>query len=53
MRADGAGSTHDLTVYCREARMRFSVGFDLDERVREAILTMPQSAWINAIRPDG
>jgi len=53
VRADGAGSTHDLTVYCREARMRFSVGFDLDERVREAILTMPQSAWINAIRPDG
>ena len=53
LRADGAGSTHELTVYCREARMRFSVGFDLGERVREAILTTPQSAWIKAIRRDG
>lgn len=53
LRADGAGSTHELVVYCREARMRFSAGFDLDERVREAILTMPQSAWIKAIRADG
>jgi len=53
LRADGAGATHELTVYCREARMRFSVGFDLDERVREAILAMPQSAWIKAIRADG
>jgi Transposase DDE domain group 1 len=53
LRADGAGSTHELTVYCREARMRFSVGFDLDQRVREAILAMPQSAWIKAIRRDG
>ncbi len=53
LRADGAGPTHELTVYCREARMRFSVGFDLDERVREAILAMPQSAWIKAIRADG
>lgn len=53
LRADGAGSTHELTVYCREARMRFSVGFDLDERVREAIAAMPQSAWVKAIRADG
>ncbi len=52
LRADGAGSTHELTVYCREARMRFSVGFDVDERVREAILGIAQSAWIKAIRPD-
>jgi hypothetical protein len=53
VRADGAGATHELTVYCREANMRFSVGFDVDERVREAILGMAQSAWIKAIRPDG
>ena len=41
VRADGAGATHELTVYAREANMRFSVGFDLGERVREAILAMP------------
>ena len=31
VRADGAGSTHELTVYCREGSMRFSFGFDLSE----------------------
>ena len=53
VRADGAGSTHGLTVYCREAGMRFSVGFDLSEDVREAIAELPESAWEQAIRADG
>jgi Transposase DDE domain group 1 len=53
VRADGAGATHELTTYCREAQMLFSVGFDLDERVREAILANPENAWIQAIRADG
>ena len=37
---DGAGATHELTVYCSEAGMRFSFGFDVDERVRQAILSI-------------
>jgi len=53
VRADGAGATHELTTYCRDGQMLFSVGFDLDERVREAIVTKPESAWIQAIRADG
>jgi len=53
VRADGAGATHELTTYCREAQMLFSVGFDLDERVREAIIAKPESAWVKAIRADG
>jgi hypothetical protein len=53
VRADAAGATHELTVYCSEAQMRFSFGFDLDERVRQAITSMPESAWIKAIRSDG
>ena len=53
VRADGAGASHELTRYCRDARMRFSVGFDLDERVREAIAEVPESAWETAIRADG
>jgi hypothetical protein len=52
VRGDGAGSTHELTVYCREGSMRFSFGFDLSEPVREAIIAMPESAWIKAIRAD-
>ena len=53
VRADGAGASHELTGFCREARIGFSVGFDLDERVREAIAGLPESAWIKAIRADG
>jgi hypothetical protein len=53
VRADGAGATHELTVYCHEAGMRFSVGFDLTEDVRSAIAELPESAWERAIRPDG
>ena len=53
VRVDGAGASHELTGFCRDGRMRFSVGFDLDERVREAIAELPQTAWIQAIGADG
>jgi len=53
VRGDGAGSTHGLTVYCREGGMRFSFGFDLSEPVRDAIVMMPETAWVKAIRADG
>jgi hypothetical protein len=53
VRADGAGASHELTCFCRDAKMRFSVGFDLDERVRAAIADLPETAWIQAIRADG
>jgi hypothetical protein len=53
VRGDGAGSTHELTVYCREGGMRFSFGFDLSEPVRDAIVMMPETAWVKAIRADG
>ena len=53
IRADGAGATHELTTYCREAELLFSFGFDLSEPVREAIVAVPEALWINAIRVDG
>jgi hypothetical protein len=53
VRADGAGSTHELTVHCRGGNMRFSFGFDLSEPVREAIIAVQQAAWERAIRADG
>lgn len=53
VRADGAGATHELTEYCREAGLRFSVGFDLSEPVREAIIALEESLWAKAIRADG
>jgi len=53
VRADGAGASHELTRWCRDARIGFSVGFDLDARVRDAIAAVPDPAWEKAIRADG
>jgi len=53
VRADSAGATHGLLDYCREARMRFSVGYELTEPVRVAILEIPEDAWIPALAQDG
>jgi hypothetical protein len=53
VRADGAGATHELTAYCREAGLLFSFGFDLSEPVHEAIIAVPEAVWVDAIRVDG
>jgi hypothetical protein len=53
VRSDSAGATHGLTDYCREANMRFSVGYELTEPVRQAILQIPEDAWVPALNPDG
>ena len=53
IRADGAGSTHELTEYCREGDLRFSFGFDLSQPVREQVISTPETAWERAIRADG
>lgn len=53
VRADFAGATHGLIDYCREARIRFSVGYELTEPVRQAILQTPENAWVAALDQDG
>ena len=53
VRADSAGATHAFLAHLRERGIRFSVGFDLDHRVRDAILTLPADAWLPAIDADG
>jgi hypothetical protein len=52
-RADSSGATHDFLDALREYEIRFSVGFDLTEPVRQAILAMPEDAWLPAISQDG
>jgi hypothetical protein len=52
-RADIGGRTHAFTQDCRDAGIRFSVGYEVDERVREAITELPESAWRSAIDGDG
>lgn len=51
-RADIGGCTHAFTSDCREANIRFSVGYELTETVRQAILDLPEAAWLQAINAD-
>jgi Transposase DDE domain group 1 len=52
-RADSAGATHVFLDALREAGIEFSVGFDLTEPVRLAIMQTPQNAWVESIDQDG
>ncbi len=55
MRADSAGATHGLLDHVVEHGARFSVGFDLTEPVRDAVLAVPATSkrWIPAVTQDG
>jgi Transposase DDE domain group 1 len=53
LRTDSAGMAHDLVDWAREGRVGFSVGFDLTESVRNAILALPETAWVAALDRDG
>lgn len=53
VRCDSAGATHGLACHCREHGMRFSVGYELTEPVRAAILEIPDDAWVPALDGDG
>ena len=50
-RADSAGATHELIDFCRDGRLRFSVGFDLTEPVRAAILALARGRLGAGARP--
>jgi Transposase DDE domain group 1 len=52
-RADIGGCTHAFTGDCRDADIRFSVGYELTETVRQAILELPKTAWTQAINAGG
>jgi Transposase DDE domain group 1 len=53
VRADSAGATHEVIDFCREHRLRYSVGLELTEQVRAAIVQIPETAWIAALAADG
>jgi Transposase DDE domain group 1 len=53
LRVDSAGASHELLDWCREGRIRFSVGYDLTETIRAAILAIPGGAWVSALDQDG
>ncbi len=53
VRTDSAGATHELLEFLREGRIGYSVGFDLTEPVRGAILAVTEPDWRPAVRQDG
>jgi Transposase DDE domain group 1 len=52
MRADSAGATHEFIDWCREGRIGVSVGYDLTEPVRQAILKVHENTWIPVLDQD-
>ncbi|MGH3844875.1 MAG: IS1380 family transposase [Pseudonocardiaceae bacterium] len=56
---DGAGATRDLVKHITTLnaapgrKVHYSVGFDVDERARTAITTVPQRAWAAVSDTDG
>lgn len=53
VRTDIGGQTHAFTADCRDAGVLFSVGYELSETVRSAILQVPEAAWVQAINAGG
>jgi hypothetical protein len=53
LRVDTAGAAHPLIDHCREQQIRYSVGYDLTDPVRSAILEVPATAWVAAVDQDG
>jgi hypothetical protein len=47
-----AGATDQFSDELRETHINFVMGYDVTEPVREAILTLPESAWTPAIGQD-
>ena len=53
VRADRAGATHAFLDHVVARGLRFSVGLDLTEPVRQAIIALPEPAWQPALASDG
>jgi hypothetical protein len=52
-RSDSAGASHDFAGACRETRIRFSLGYPINQTVREQILALGEGAWMPAVNQDG
>ncbi len=53
VRCDRGGATHKFLDHVADQGFRFSVGIDLTEPVREAILAVPERRWRPALDADG
>ena len=53
VRCDSAGATHAFLDAVVARGLSFSVGCDLSGRVRDAILSLPERAWVPALDSEG
>jgi Transposase DDE domain group 1 len=53
VRCDSAGATHAFVNDLVRRHLWFSIGFDCDQRVQQAILALPEQAFTAALDPDG
>lgn len=53
VRADSAGATHGFVDALVERNIGFSIGFDVDGRVRDALLLAQEEDWVPAVEADG
>jgi hypothetical protein len=53
VRSDSAGGSSKLAWHLRERGIGFTLGMQVDQHVREAILAQPEPAWTAAVAPDG
>ncbi len=52
-RADSAGATHGFVDALVERNIGYSVGFDVDGRVRNAVVLVQEEDWLPAVEADG
>lgn len=49
VRCDAAGATHELVATCREMGVRFSVGFPIQDALRDQVLALKPYRWRRAL----
>jgi hypothetical protein len=53
VRADSAGASHWLAEECVDRNIEFSLGYQIDERVRDGVVCVPTGCWHPAVDADG
>ncbi len=53
VRSDSAGVSHWLAEECVERNIEFSLGYQIDGRVRDGVACVPTGCWHPAINADG
>jgi len=52
-RADAAGASHWFAEECVERNIGFTLGYQIDNRVRDGVMCVPTGCWHPAVNADG